>query len=155
VIHLTRALAFRLPEHVWLQVQGWRASALFRLGRHPESLRDNLRVLVGLSYLDMSQSCPPLEAPGLPIFSGFGCDSPENLLRVQDYRRYREHVDRQLGLAAIRFGAIDLIRMSLAQGKLTDADIRKALGEVSPDKSRPEIVLGWLNADIQFPRCSR
>jgi hypothetical protein len=152
VTHLTRALAYNLPEHVWLRATVWRGGSLLLLERYPEALKDALRVLVSLSYRDMSQPCPRLENPALPFSTR--PQTPDELQRIQDYRRYREHVDRQNMLSVARYAAIDYIQRIQSVTGLSDADVRTALREVSPDSTRPEIVFGWVKSQNVFPRCS-
>jgi hypothetical protein len=165
VTHLTRALAYKLPEHAWLQATVWRGGSLLLLERYPEALRDALRVLVSLSYRDMSQTCPRLENPVLPFFTGPGIrppggaatrpdNTPEELQRMQDYRRYREHVDQQRMLSVRKYAAIDYIQRIQSRTGLSDADVRTALREVSPDSSRPEIIFSWVKSQNVFPGCS-
>jgi hypothetical protein len=156
VTHLTRALRFRLPEHVWLQAMVWRAGSLAQLRRDQEALKDSLRVLVALSYRDTSQPCPGAiddRRPAVLPSIGAGSDSAENLQRMEDYRRYREQIDHARTFAVLRHAAVDAITRGQRVGGFTEYDIRKALADVSPDTSRSGIILTWLTSSNPFPRC--
>jgi hypothetical protein len=164
VTHFTRALAFSLPEHVWVQVTLWRAGSLLIMERDPEAIKDALRVLVALSYRDMSQGCVPLENPTLPLqipsvdpqgrrSASRPPPTSEEIQRRQDYSRYREHVERQRDLSTSKYHAVDHIQRIQARSGISDSAVRTALTEVTPDPSRPEIVFNWLKSPNPFPRC--
>ena len=72
---------------------------------------------------------------------------------MQDYRRYREHVEQQRMLSVHKYAAIDYIQRIQSVTGLSDADVRTALREVSPDSTRPEIIFGWVKSQNVFPGC--
>lgn len=149
VVHLTSALKYALPEDVRLQALVWRADALARLGQFDDAMKDRVRVLLAVSYRDLSGGCPEIKQSALPISNR--SDDPENERRRQDYQQYRAQLEIQQHLLMDRYSSIEAIRGIQRRLSIGDEKILVLLNELSPDRSRHEIVLRWLKAENPRP----
>ena len=149
VVHLTSALKYALPDDVRLQALVWRADALSSLGQHDDAMNDRLRVLLAVSYRDLSGGCPEIKQSTLPILNR--SDDPENERRRQDYQQYRVQLEAQQHLLIDRYSSIEAIRDTQKRLGTSDEKILVLLNELSPDRSRHEIILRWLKAENPWP----
>jgi len=149
VVHLTRALKYELPEATRQQALNFRADNLSRDGRYDEALRDRLRVLFAASYRTLFPGCLDIKGPALPLNPR--SSAPEDERRRKDYQEYRAHVQLQQDVLVSRYAAIEGANDLKKRLSLSDEKIRVVLNEVSPDASRHDIIVGWLNSENPWP----
>jgi hypothetical protein len=149
VIHLGRALEFHLPEKTYIEICMWRGGSYEQLKQHPEALRDYLRGLLACSYHDLSGGWPEIASPNVPIF--INSTDPENAQRARDYRIYRAAIDLKRFLLMQRYYLIDAIKRVQADGALDDNALAKAIHELTPDRSRYDLIVSFLKSENKQP----
>lgn len=145
VYYLGKVLAYHLPERTRIAVLMWRGNSSEQLREFSPALADYLRGLLACSYHDLSGPWPEIRESGVAIY--LNSPDPENNTRIRDYNQYREAIELERYLLQQKYYFVEAVKRIRDSAHFGDEVILKALGELSPDLTRREVVLRWLKAE--------
>jgi hypothetical protein len=150
VKHLTNALDYKLPDETYLNALLWRAGSFEQLGKFDEARADHLRGLLACSYYQLPTEWPEAKEPMSPISLGSDIDDVD-AERRRDYYAYRAQIKLQQAILMQQFYFMDGLKRISSKKPLDQEQLRKVLGDLTPDERKHELLLRLLQSDNKRP----
>jgi hypothetical protein len=150
VKHLTNALNYQLPDETYLNALLWRAGSFEQLGKLDEARVDHLRGLLACSYYQLPLEWPEAKEPISPISIGSDVDDAD-AQRRRDYYAYRARIKLQQAILMQQFYFIDGLKRISSRSPLDQDQLRKVLGDLTPDERKHELLLRLLQSGNKRP----
>lgn len=149
IVHLTKALEFKLPERTIMEIFVWRGGSFEQLKNYKESLKDYLRVLLAATYYDINREWPEIKPPKTPIYTN--SIDPENKKRIRDYNEYRNRLNHHRFILTQRYFMVDAIKRVRKENSIGEKDLVDILGNLTPDTYAIRKVRSLLNEENKRP----